>query len=205
MKMMQAKRSRVFEPHDTDRMQALRGIPLASFRARASAFAVDTVIVVLAAVAALTGYAVVKDPTLLHGRESVHIELFKSKWGLGLIVLYFGVLPRIWKGRTPGKRIFKLRVVSLSHERLTLWQCVERAFGYAFSSLEGGFGFIQFFLHPNRQTLHDRIAETIVVSERKGKRNRRAMQPSAPAGEPCSGGMSDPLKTINEERSAIND
>jgi uncharacterized RDD family membrane protein YckC len=170
--MKKTKRLTVFEPHDTVRMQTLRGIPLASFRSRAFAFAIDIAAVVLAAVAVLTGYALVKDPGLLHNHESVHIELFKSKWGLALVVLYFGVLPRIWNGRTPGKRFFRLRVVSLSHERLTLWQCVERALGYAFSSLEGGFGFIQYFLHPNRQTLHDRIAETIVVSERKRKADR---------------------------------
>jgi len=32
-------------------------------------------------------------------------------------------------------------------------------------SLEAGFGFLQYFTHPNRQTVHDRIAETIVVSD----------------------------------------
>ena len=30
-------------------------------------------------------------------------------------------------------------------------------------SLEAGFGFLQYFKHPNHQTVHDRIAETIVV------------------------------------------
>ena len=170
--MKKAKRPNVFEPHDTVRMQALRGIPLASFRSRAFALAIDVILVLLAAVAVLTGYAIVKNPGLLHNHESVHIELVKSKWGLALVVLYFGVLPRIWSGRTPGKWILRLRMVSLSHERLTLWQCVERALGYGFSSLEGGFGFIQYFLHPNRQTLHDRIAETIVVTERKRKADR---------------------------------
>ena len=49
------------------------------------------------------------------------------------------------------------------HHQLTLWHCVERAPGYAASFLEGGFGFIQYFTHPNHQTVHDRIAETIVV------------------------------------------
>lgn len=42
---------------------------------------------------------------------------------------------------------------------------VERALGYGASALEGGFRFIQYFIHPNRQTVHDRIAETIVVAE----------------------------------------
>jgi uncharacterized RDD family membrane protein YckC len=39
--------------------------------------------------------------------------------------------------------------------------------GYGASTLELGFGFIQYFIHPNRQTVHDRIAETIVIDERR--------------------------------------
>jgi len=51
---------------------------------------------------------------------------------------------------------------------------VERALGYGASSLELGFGFIQYFIHPNRRTVHDRMAETIVI------RDRRAAVPQAP-------------------------
>jgi len=40
---------------------------------------------------------------------------------------------------------------------------VERALGYSASTLEAGFGFFQFFTARNRQCVHDRIAETIVV------------------------------------------
>ena len=32
--------------------------------------------------------------------------------------------------------------------------------------LEGGFGFVQFFIHPYRRCAQDRLAETIVVTER---------------------------------------
>ena len=38
--------------------------------------------------------------------------------------------------------------------------------GYAASALELGFGFVQYFIHPSRRTVHDRIAETIVVTSR---------------------------------------
>jgi uncharacterized RDD family membrane protein YckC len=62
-----------------------------------------------------------------------------------------------------GKRWQRIRVVPLFAPRLTLWQCFERSLGYSASSLEAGFGFFQYFLHPNRQTVHDRIAETVVV------------------------------------------
>lgn len=41
--------------------------------------------------------------------------------------------------------------------------------------LEGGFGFIQYFIHPNHRTVHDRIAETIVVKDSAG--TKPAKQP----------------------------
>jgi len=68
-------------------------------------------------------------------------------------------------GRTPGKRLFVIRVVSLAHERLSLWHSLERALGYGASALEAGFGFFQYFIRPDRRTVHDRIAETIVIAE----------------------------------------
>jgi hypothetical protein len=60
----------------------------------------------------------------------------------------------------------RIRVVSLVHRHLTFWHSVERALGYGAAALEGGFGFIQFFIHPYRRCAQDRLAETIVVSER---------------------------------------
>jgi uncharacterized RDD family membrane protein YckC len=56
---------------------------------------------------------------------------------------------------------------------LTLWQSVERALGYGASFLEGGFGFVQYFFAPNRRTVHDRIAETIVVQDPRPPREPR--------------------------------
>ena len=79
-------------------------------------------------------------------------------------MLYFGFVTYFGRGQTLGKWLFHIRVVSLVHGHLSLWHCLERALGYGASALEGGFGFVQFFIHPNRQTVHDRIAETIVVS-----------------------------------------
>jgi uncharacterized RDD family membrane protein YckC len=60
-----------------------------------------------------------------------------------------------------------IRVVSLVHGRLGLWHSIERALGYSASTLELGFGFIRYFVHPNRRTVHDRIAETIVVLDKQ--------------------------------------
>lgn len=91
------------------------------------------------------------------------IIFFKILFGL-LPVLYFSVLFYCFKGQTAGKFFLRLRVVSLNHEHLGLWHCIERSLGYFASALEFGFGFLQAFWNPNRMSLHDKIGETIVIS-----------------------------------------
>jgi uncharacterized RDD family membrane protein YckC len=163
------KPRRFSAPH-TERLRELNGLPLASFRSRAGAWVCDIILVILIAMIVSVLRAIFSaGPFAQRYEGNIRLELFHDPWGIASIVLYFGLLPFLWRGRTVGKRIFRLRMVSISHDRLTLWQCVERALGYAFSSLEGGFGFFQYFLHPNRQTLHDRIAETIIIKEENQK------------------------------------
>jgi len=165
-----SKQRGTFTAHEADRINALDGTPLASFRRRAIAFAIDFVLM-------LTIYIAVNVPVALRQRGAnggndlvLEFNPFDGLWGLVAMVLYFGVLTYVGKGRTPGKRLMSIRVVSTSHERLSLWHSVERALGYAASALEGGFGFAQYFIHPNHRTVHDRIAETIVVDEGRQRR-----------------------------------
>ena len=154
-----------FVAHETARQEALHGAPLAGFRARAVAFLVDFIlsgVVFLLVVLPLGGLA----SRLGWIKGDVHLEYDFHHWyTIPFIVLYFGLLAWATDGRTPGKRLMRIRVVSLTHDRLTLWQALERALGYGASALEGGLGFLQYFLEPNRRTVHDRIAETIVVKE----------------------------------------
>ena len=58
----------------------------------------------------------------------------------------------------------RIRVVSLTQDRIGTWQALERTLGYGASLLEGGFGFFQYFLYPNHDCAHDRLAETVVIS-----------------------------------------
>jgi uncharacterized RDD family membrane protein YckC len=95
---------------------------------------------------------------------------FGGLLSVGVAVLYFGLATYLGKGATIGKRLTGIRVVSLVHNNLPLWNCIERCLGYAASSLEVGFGFLQYFTHPNHQTVHDRIAETIVIVNRSAAR-----------------------------------
>jgi uncharacterized RDD family membrane protein YckC len=98
-------------------------------------------------------------------------EYMKIIFKLLIPVLYFGLITCFTNGYTLGKRIFRIRIVSTSHKHLTLWHSIERSLGYYASSLEFGFGFLQYFIDYNRRTVHDRIAETIVIKVKKtGKR-----------------------------------
>jgi uncharacterized RDD family membrane protein YckC len=164
----------VFDPHESARADSLAGVPLASFRRRLAAYAFD-----MAVVFGTYGPAMEGLHALLFNVLGIHEEIYHSAhvqvrfefhlvtevaWVLWMI-LYFGLC--VWKtnGLTLGKRILRIRVVSLTHETITLWQSAERALGYGASALEAGFGFLQYFLYPNHRCVHDRIAETIVTNE----------------------------------------
>jgi uncharacterized RDD family membrane protein YckC len=164
--MPKKKRNSTFQPHEAARAAALAGLPLASFGERAAAFAIDffLVLITYVPVELARQYLVL---SLHHQKLDLHAEFnFHEVGNLVWLVLYFGLI--VWKtnGFTPGKRLLHIRVVSLVHTRITLWQAVERALGYGASILELGTGFLQYFIHPNRCCVHDRIAETIVAKDR---------------------------------------
>ena len=94
-------------------------------------------------------------------------EYLKIIFKLSIPVLYFGLITCFTNGYTLGKRILRIRIVSTNHKHLTLWHSIERSLGYYASSLEFGFGFLQYFIDYNRRTVHDRIAETIVIKVKK--------------------------------------
>lgn len=83
-------------------------------------------------------------------------------WG----TVYLTLFTALWKGRTPGKRLMDLRVVRLTGEPLGLFRAFERVGGYAAGFATGLLGFAQVWWDPNRQAIHDKIAETVVVREK---------------------------------------
>jgi uncharacterized RDD family membrane protein YckC len=160
---------RWFHAHETSRFDSLNGLPLASFKHRAYAYLIDLLIVAIAS-SILGDWASFKEL----GESScgvtmgaVMMEVLKKVKELAESVLYFSVALKLMNGQTPGKKLMKIRVVSLTHHGMGWWQSIERALGYGASLLEGGFGFFQFYLNPNRMCVHDRIAETIVIDLRK--------------------------------------
>jgi uncharacterized RDD family membrane protein YckC len=188
---MEAMRN--FSARETRWLHKLDGIELASFRQRAFAFAIDWILIYLVTVPLMFGgtllYLKAREARAGHPLgTNVHFDLRPGKFHadsneaelarsldeewvhlvseIAIPVLYFGLFTWRGKGRTPGKRLMKIRVVSIAHPHLTLWHSIERALGYGAAALEGGFGFVQFFIHPYRRCAQDRLAETIVVTER---------------------------------------
>jgi uncharacterized RDD family membrane protein YckC len=193
---------RNFSARETEWLEELDGIELASFWRRAFAFLIDWMIVAIVLSALLTAVtAVLFSYMQRHGKsmddiahmlpattlvghpevtagghlnvKTLHVDehsrtgaVIKDVTDVLVPILYFGILQWKGKGRTPGKRLMRIRIVSIVHRHLSFWHSVERALGYGAAALEGGFGFIQFFIHPYRRCAQDRLAETMVVTER---------------------------------------
>jgi uncharacterized RDD family membrane protein YckC len=95
--------------------------------------------------------------------------------GFGWTGLYFTAFLALWRGQTPGKKMLGVRVVRLNGQPMTLWTSFERFGGYAAGLVTGLLGFAQVFWDRNRQMIHDKIVETVVV------RDRGTPAPAAPA------------------------
>lgn len=83
--------------------------------------------------------------------------------GFGWGALYFTTLTVLGRGQTPGKRLLGIRVIRLDGRPLGWWFAFER-FGSYFASFSTGLlGFAQIFWDRNRQALHDKAVETVVI------------------------------------------
>jgi uncharacterized RDD family membrane protein YckC len=166
---------------------------LATIKRRSVAFLMDWIILILVyfGIILLFGSFDMNISKIdVHGIFDVDMEMntthsdlvtcLKILFGL-LPVFYFTVAFYFCKGQTIGKYIFRIRVISLYHQHVGLWHCIERSLGYFASALEFGFGFFQAFWNPNRMTLHDKIGETIVIELPAKKRSTAAAadEPSA--------------------------
>lgn len=86
--------------------------------------------------------------------------------GFGWGALYFTTFLVLGNGQTPGKRIMGIRVIRLDGKPIGWWYAFER-FGSYFASLTTGLvGFAQIFWDRNRQALHDKVVETVVIRVR---------------------------------------
>jgi uncharacterized RDD family membrane protein YckC len=85
--------------------------------------------------------------------------------GFGWAAIYLTITHAWWKGVSIGKKIFGIRVVMIDKRPLNWWLSFERAGGYAAGFATGLLGFAQIFWDPNRQAIHDKVSETIVIQD----------------------------------------
>ena len=85
--------------------------------------------------------------------------------GFGWAAVYFTGFLSMMRGQTPGKRFAGIRVIRLDGKPLGWWIAFERFGGYAASFSVGLLGFIQILWDRNRQGLHDKACETVVVRD----------------------------------------
>jgi uncharacterized RDD family membrane protein YckC len=163
MSEKQKQERRRFQAHESARMDALNGLPLAYFWQRWLGHWIDlALVIVLWAPLEVAWRYVVLHQENINARFDYH-----EPGNIIVMVLYWGLFNYFGNGRTPGKWIARTKIVSLTGERMGLWQSFERALGYGAAVLEGGVGFIQYFWDRNRMCAQDRLAETIVVDMRK--------------------------------------
>lgn len=84
--------------------------------------------------------------------------------------VYFTLLPLLWPGQTPGKRLLGLQVIELTAKRLTPLILFKRFGGYAAGLATGGTGFVQLIWDSNRQAIQDKTAHTVVINLRSKAR-----------------------------------
>jgi uncharacterized RDD family membrane protein YckC len=88
--------------------------------------------------------------------------------GIGWTGLYFTAFTALWRGQTPGKKLFGIRVLRLDGLPMTLWASFERFGGYAAGLFTGLSGYAQVLWDRNRQAIQDKISETVVIRELRG-------------------------------------
>lgn len=77
--------------------------------------------------------------------------------------LYFAIMESGADQATIGKRALGLKVTGTSGERITFGQASARYFGKFLSSLILLIGYLMMLWDDKKQTLHDKIANTLVV------------------------------------------
>jgi len=115
-------------------------------------------------------------------------EMFNIIKEYFISLLYFVLFFR-FGGRTPGKRIFRLKVVDLEGKpRLGWYQCFERAHGYVCSGLFASLGFWQVLWNKQGLAMHDKIAGTTVIKLPKKERPKKTKKSkkSSPEKQPDS-------------------
>jgi uncharacterized RDD family membrane protein YckC len=152
----------------------MSAVPLvyAGFGRRTAAFLVDLAVLVLfagaaAALTILLSNAVPRHPSTLaenfYGGALILLVLVGANACIAMLLAYFPLLEGRF-GRTLGKRLFGLRVLSEDGLPASYWQTFLRRLSFYFEILP--FEALSIPFHPKRQRWFDVLAKTVVVREK---------------------------------------
>ncbi|HEY0758311.1 MAG TPA: RDD family protein [Acidisarcina sp.] len=99
-----------------------------------------------------------------------------TKWVIAIMILfpfllqwgYFTLFEALWDGRTPGKRLAKIRVIKQTGRPIGLFESMGRNLVRIVDMIPGMYavGMICMFMNRRQQRLGDMVAGTLVVHER---------------------------------------
>jgi len=150
-----------------DRVARPASLPKAGFWIRALAFLVDAILV--AALTWVGGFLVQGSVWLggtFSGTPEAALEWLESAAGMALslfietayFTLYVG-----HSGQTPGKKLFRLKVIRTNGQEVGFGLAFVRWIGQGISFLTLGIGYLMIAFTRTKQGLHDKIAGTCVV------------------------------------------
>jgi len=144
-------------------------MPVAGIGSRFIAILVDYLIWLVVIVALILFISYV-DPSL------THFSKLGEKWATAIFTLfgftfywgYFTLFEAFWNGRTPGKRVAKIRVIQRSGRGIGLFEAMTRNLLRVIDQipLVYAVGVVTIFLTKQHQRLGDLAAGTLVVHER---------------------------------------
>ena len=145
-------------------------MPVAGIGSRFIALLVDYLIWLVAIIALILIFHYV-DPSLTHFSRlgEKWAEAILTLLGFGLYWGYFTLFEAFWDGRTPGKRVAKIRVIQRSGRGIGLFEAMTRNLLRVVDQLPVVYavGVITIFLTKQHQRLGDLAAGTLVVHERE--------------------------------------
>lgn len=135
----------------------------ASFGARFVALLIDQILLFIVTFMLGVVLAVV---TQMDEEALTSAEVFLNLLGVVVTWLYYAGFESSAQMGTLGKRALGLRVTDLEGQRIGFGKATGRYFGKIISGLVFGLGFLMMIWDDRKQTLHDRMADCLVIKQR---------------------------------------
>jgi uncharacterized RDD family membrane protein YckC len=134
----------------------------AGFWRRLLAVVLDGIVV---SIPANTFAAVLRSGLIVTGGGGIHYRSGGSGLQTVFFILYEALLIAYWNGQTIGKKVMGIRVVSAGGALVPVGMAFVRSVMKIVSGVVLMLGYLWMLWDPNKQTWHDKVAQTYVVRE----------------------------------------